>query len=90
MGKIEKIKAFEIEVIDNRTMRKTTYYLTYLESGRCGQTCETTKDRNDLEKGIRGIDNFSLDENLQCLYDACINAIEFSDFYILNIKTIQL
>lgn len=88
--RLEKIKAFEIEVIDNRTNEKD--YILFdisLESGTfVAKHVALTKDQERSEKvSFVSVDidtDFSLDENLQCLYDACINAIEFSDFYILN------
>ena len=88
--KLEKIKAFEIEVIDNRTNEKD--YILFNISLECdmfiAKHVALTKDQERSEKvSFVYIDidwDFSLDENLQDLYDQCINAIAFSDFYTLN------
>ena len=88
--KLEKIKLFEIEVIDKRTNEKDYILFDISLEGDMfiAKHVSLTKDQERSEKvSFVSVDidwDFSLDENLQYLYEACINAIVVSDFYILS------
>tara|TARA_R110002051_G_scaffold318265_1_gene400448 strand:+ start:94 stop:390 length:297 start_codon:yes stop_codon:yes gene_type:complete len=88
-NEITKFKIFEIEVIDNRT--NETEYITFdISIGKdilTAQHVALTKleeESNNIAFKESYCDNsFSLDENLQDLYDKCLSAIWNSDFYTL-------
>jgi len=88
--KLEKIKVFEIEVIDNRTNEKDyiLFNISLEDDMFIAEHVPLTKDQERSEKvSFVYIDidwDFSLDKNLQDLYGECVNAIAFSDFYVLN------
>lgn len=87
---IDKMKLFEISVIDKRT-NENEYIIFYisLEKNTLVATHESLTAKQSKSKKISYVktvlDNcYSLDENLQNLYDNCINAILNSDFFTLN------
>lgn len=83
----EKIKVFEIDVVDKRTgdngyvlfdieLRGRTFYATH----EALTTKEEKSKKIAFEKVV--VDPFySLDFSLGCLYDECFCAISESDFY---------
>ena len=84
------LKMFEIEVIDNRT--NETEYIIFnisIEKNTLYATHEALTTKQEKSKKIAFVkvvlDNcFSLDENLQSLYDECITAILDSEFFTLS------
>ena len=86
---VTKIKVFEIPVIDKRTKEKD--YIVFdidIEDGKFIALHEslTTEQENSDKISFVSIDidtDFSLDENLQELYSACIDAICESEFFTL-------
>jgi len=87
---ITLIKIFEIEVIDKRTGLKEyiifdiTMNKRYLIASHVALTT-AEEGRNFIAfKAIEIDDSFTLDENLQELYEVCIESITNSDFYKLN------
>ena len=87
---ITLIKIFEIEVIDKRTGLKDyiifdiTMNKGYLIASHVALT-RAEEGRNFIAfKAIEIDDSFTLDENLQELYEVCIESITNSDFYKLN------
>lgn len=87
--KVTLMKIFEIEVIDKRT--KETDYIIFdidIEDGKfiAQHIGLTTEQENSDKIAYTSIDidtDFSLDENLQELYRACIDAICESEFFEL-------
>jgi hypothetical protein len=84
------LKMFEIEVINNRT-HETDYIIfnISIEKNTLYATHESLTTKQEKSKKIAFVkvvlDNcFSLDENLQSLYDECITAILDSEFFTLS------
>lgn len=83
----DKIKIFEFAVIDKRTGEKS--HITFDINIKDGLFIAQHEPLNDAQAksgfvaSVRcGIDpDFTLDENLQELYDACQNAIAESEFF---------
>lgn len=87
---VTKIKIFEIEVIDDRTNEKDyiifdiTMNKGYLIASHVALTTAEEESIYIASKAIDIDDSFTLDENLQELYEVCIESITNSDFYKLN------
>jgi hypothetical protein len=87
---LNKLPIFEIEVVDTRT--KEQEYIIFNISiqnnkFRAEHTAlnEAQQQSNKIAFCSVNIDSFlSLDENLQELYDECIEAINNSEFYELS------
>lgn len=87
---IQKIKCFEIPVINTRT--EESEYLLFnisIEGGKFLALHEpltfAEKESGKLSFCTCDIDtDFSIDENLETLYDVCISAITESDFFELD------
>lgn len=87
---MNKLPLFEIAVVDKRT--QTDEYIIFnisIQEGKFKAHHEPLNKEEELSDKIAfcsiDIDMFfSLDENLQELYDECINAIIWSDFYELS------
>lgn len=84
------IKVFEIPVIDKRTNEREyivfdiSIVKTKFVAQHEGLTERECKSKKIAFKSITIDPDFSLDENLQKLYDECINAILQSDFFELS------
>lgn len=86
------MKIFEVEVIDRRDGRKT--YVTFdidIENNQFVASHEALTIKQEQSNQIasikRDIDpDFSLDENLQELYEDCSAAIDSSDCYLYIFK----
>ena len=86
---ITKINIFEIAVIDRRTNERE--YISFnieITEDKLQATHEAlTKQESESEKiAFKSVEiegYFSLDENLQALYDECINAITNSEYFEL-------
>lgn len=84
------MKLFEIPVVDTRTQRAT--YIIFdieLKGDTFVASHESLNKQQEESKFISAVTlqvdpDFSLDENLQSLYDACIDAILSSDFFTLR------
>jgi len=84
---VTKIKVFEIEVIEKRNGEKD--YILFnisIHNGKFRAEHIALNEKEQLSKFVAfeevDIDeDFSLDENLENLYDACYNAICESEFY---------
>jgi hypothetical protein len=85
-----KLKVFEIHVIDKRTnehgyiifdisINKTKFIAEHE-----GLTEKECRSKKIAFESIKIDPDFSLDENLQCLYDVCICAIVTSEFFELS------
>ena len=88
---ITKMKVFEIEVKDVRT-NEDEYILfnieidaekNILKASHIALTIDEEKSKFIAVKSIDLDETFSMDEHLQELYSACIDAIISSDFYKL-------
>lgn len=89
-NEIDKMKLFEIPVMDKRTNEKDYIIFDIFISGRSfiAQHIALT-NKEDKSKKIAFIKllidlDFSIDENLQELYDNCIFAIINSDYFTLT------
>lgn len=86
---VTKIKIFEEKVIDKRTGEEDWIIFDISIQGRSfvaqhiGLTAKQEKSKFVATTKIVIDPDFSLDENLQELYSACIDAIIYSDFYEL-------
>jgi hypothetical protein len=87
---IEKMKYFEVSVIDNRT-NESEYILfdISLQKNTLIAQHESLTNKQSKSKKIAfvklALDNcFSIDENLQNLFDDCQSAILESDYFTLN------
>jgi hypothetical protein len=87
---IEKLKYFEVPVIDNRT-NENEYILfdISLQKNTLVAQHESLTAKQSKSKKIAYVSEvlnnyFTIDENLQNLYDKCINAILFSEYFTLN------
>jgi hypothetical protein len=87
---IEKIKVFEIEVLDKKT-GETTYILFDISINEDSLTAqhealtEAQAQSNKIATQTIEIDtDFSLDANLANLYEVCQDAILWSDFFELT------
>ena len=86
----DKIKIFEIEVIDKRTQE--TEYIIFdidIDKNSFVASHESLTVKQEKSKKIAMLKmkidkDFSLDEILQELYEMCINAICISDFFELT------
>ena len=87
---LNKIKCFEIPVFDKRTEENTyiVFDISINEGKFIAQHEATTKEEQESNKIAfcsTDIDiDFSLDENLQGLYDECIEKVVSSDFFELQ------
>lgn len=87
---MNKLPLFEIAVVDKRT--QTDEYIIFnisLEGSKfIAQHIALNQEQEDSDKiaycSVKIDSFFTLDENLQELYDECINAIICSDFYELS------
>lgn len=89
-NEITKIKCFEIPVTDKRTNESDYIIFDISTDGEtfCAEHVGLTKEQEESKKVAFvstdiGLD-FSIDENLQELYSACIDAILESDFFELK------
>lgn len=84
---IDKIKVFEIEVLNKETQDLDYILFDIVIKDNClialheALTIEQTKSDKIAFQSVEIDLDFSLDENLQNLYDACTTAILDSDFY---------
>jgi hypothetical protein len=86
---ITKLRIFEIEVINKRTQESD--YIIFdieLQKNTLFASHESLNSKQEKSKKISFVkvvlnDCFSIDENLQNLYDECINAILESEFFEL-------
>jgi hypothetical protein len=88
-SEVTLIKCFEVEVLDTRT-NETEYIIFDVDivgnnfvATHVGLTVEQEQSNKIAFVSIEIDEDFSLDENLQELYSACIDAIISSDFYQL-------
>jgi hypothetical protein len=81
------INVFEVPVIDKRTNEQEYIIFSisiegsHFVASHVALTEKQQKSRKIAYVKERIDTDFSLNENLQCLYDSCINAILGSDFY---------
>ena len=87
---IDKIKIFEIPVIDKRTNEQEYVIFdidinnSFLVAQHESLTRSQEKSKKIAHCKIKIDPDFSIDENLQELYSECINAICESDFFELS------
>jgi hypothetical protein len=89
-SEINKLPIFEVEVIETET-NETEYIIfnIFIENNNfIAQHVElTTEEENSNKIAFKSIEideDFSLDENLQELYDECLNGIINSNIYHLK------
>jgi len=87
---IDKMRIFEIEVI-NRATQEQDFIIFDIEvegTKLIAQHVALTKKQENSKKiafvSVRIDPDFSMDQNLEELYSACIDAILGSDFYELS------
>jgi len=88
-SEVTLIKCFEVEVLDTRT-NETDYIIFHIDidennfvATHVGLTVEQEQSNKIAFVSIEIDEDFSLDENLQELNFACMEAIISSDFYQL-------
>ena len=87
--KLEKLKIFEIPVINKITCEQEhiMFSISIHDSNLIAQhqalTIQELESKKIATKAILIDPDFSLDENLESLYEECLNAILLSDFFEL-------
>ncbi len=86
---LDKIKIFEIPIIDNRSGEQDYIIFdikvkhSYFIATHVALTKQQEQNNKVAYVQTRIYEDYSLDVNLQYLYEDCINAIIGSDFYTL-------